>query len=82
MAKDHVVNGKPLLNLPLQAPNLGHTPDDEELAEYVVPIEWKKTYPLNEAKTFPGAFANQNIVCRLRDQATLDFLKEYFGPEA
>jgi hypothetical protein len=79
MAKDHVVNGKPLLSLPLQAPNLGHTPDDEELAEYVVPIEWKKTYPLNEAKTFPGAFANQNIVCRLRDQATLDFLKESFG---
>ncbi len=78
-AKDYMVDGKPLLELPLKEPNIGHDPDDEELAEYVVPIEWKKTYPLNEAKTFPGAFANQNIVCRLRDQATLDFLKENFG---
>lgn len=23
---------------------------------------------------FKGAFANQNIVCKLRDQATVDFL--------
>jgi len=79
MAKDHIVDGKPLLGMPLKEPNLGHTPDDKELAEYVVPIEWKRTYPLDGAKTFPGAFANQNIVCRLRDQATLDFLKENFG---
>ena len=26
-----------------------------------------------------GAFANQNIVCRLRDEATVDFLIEEFG---
>jgi hypothetical protein len=78
-AKDHVIDGKPLLELPLVRPNLGHDADDRDLAEYVVPIEWIKTYPLSEAKTFPGAFANQNIVCRLRDQATLEFLRKMFG---
>jgi hypothetical protein len=63
----------------LGQPGLGHDRDDEENAEYVVAMEWKKTFPLTEAKTFPGAFANQNIVCRLRDQQTLDFLQKTFG---
>jgi hypothetical protein len=79
LAKDFLVQGKPISELPLAQPNLMHHASDEELAEYVVPVEWKKTYPLGEAKTFPGAFANQNIVCRLRDQATLDFLAESLG---
>jgi hypothetical protein len=30
-------------------------------------------------KTFPGAFANQNVVCKLRDAATLEFLRREFG---
>ena len=78
-AKDYKINSKPLLELPLARPELGHDADDQELAEYIVPIEWVKTYPLDEAKAFPGAFANQNIVCRLRDQATLEFLRKAFS---
>jgi len=49
------------------------------LAEYVVGIDWKKTLDRNQGKWFKGAFANQNIVCKLRDQATVDFLKTEFG---
>ena len=30
----------------------------------------------------PGIFANQNVVCRLRDAATLAFLADKFGPAA
>lgn len=78
-ASDHKIAGTPLLHLPLTQANLAHDAEDNELAEYVVPVDWKKTYPLSDAKTFPGAFANQNIVCRLRDQATLEFLKKTFG---
>lgn len=78
LAKEFLVDGKPLLEQQLIQPNLSHDQDDSELAEYVVPIAWKKTFPISEAKTFPGAFANQNIVCRLRDQATLDFLYKVF----
>jgi hypothetical protein len=55
-----------------------HDADNLEQCEYCVGVEWVKTYPLNDAKTFTGAFANQNIVCRLRDQKTIDFLKGCF----
>ena len=50
---------------------LGEPPDR---AEYVVGVEWIKTVEPSQAKWFKGAFANQNIVCKLRDQATVDFL--------
>jgi len=36
-------------------------------------------HPVRE-KTFSGAFANRNVVCRLRDAATLNFLVREFGP--
>ncbi|KLK93935.1 hypothetical protein AA309_05490 [Microvirga vignae] len=78
-ARDYTVDGKPLFDLPLLQPNLKHDADDPDLAEYLVPIKWERTYSFEQAKTFPGAFANQNIVCRLRDQATLDFLYDSFG---
>ena len=47
-------------------------------SEHAIGIEWKKTFSLQEAKRFVGAFANQNVVCKLRDQATIDFLKAEF----
>lgn len=79
MAKDFVTkNGMALRNAPLKQPNILHTPDDPDNADYLVGIDWKKTFPLNEAKWLDGGFANQNIVCRLRYPATLDFLKKVF----
>ncbi len=50
-----------------------------EMAEYVVGVEWKMTVEPAQAKRFKGAFANQNIVCKLRDEATVDFLIEEFN---
>jgi hypothetical protein len=78
LVKDFEVDGRPLLELPLTNPNLSHDQDNLELAEYVVGVDWKKTFPLIEAKTFQGVFANQNIVCKLRDPATVQFLKTNF----
>jgi hypothetical protein len=52
-------------------------PEDEW--EYAVGIEWKKHFPLLEAKTFRGVFANQNVVCKLSDEATVRFVREQFG---
>jgi hypothetical protein len=79
MAKDFRVAGRELLELPLEQPNLGHDSDDSEKAEYVVGVDWKRTFPPSEGKTFTGAFANQNIVCKLRHPTTIDFLKQQFG---
>jgi len=79
MVRDFKYDGTPILELPLTQPNLSHDQDDPELAEYVVGVEWLKTVPFLNAKTFVGAFANQNIVCKIRDTATIEFLKREFG---
>ena len=76
--RDFFVDGKPILSLPLQQPRLNHDAGDPESCEYLVAVRWRKTVPLNEAKTFSGVFANQNIVCKLRDVATIEFLRSTF----
>ena len=69
----------PLFEQPLDQPGIQDKADDPELAEYAVAVDWQKTVDIENAKTFKGAFANQNIVCKLRDQATVDFLVQQFG---
>ena len=68
-----------LLDQTLTQPNLAHDRDDQKLAEHVVGVEWISAVPLSQAKWAEGLFANQNIVCKLRDPKTVDFLKEQFG---
>jgi hypothetical protein len=70
----------PLLEKPLKASRAADNSDDPELSEWVVGVRWLKTVAENDARTFKGVFANPNIVCKLRDQATVDFLlKEFNG---
>ncbi len=76
--REFKVNETPILKLPLEGRELGHDIDDLDKCEYLVAVEWKKTFALSEAKTFAGVFANQNIVCKLRDTATLEFLRQVF----
>ncbi|HEX8669179.1 MAG TPA: hypothetical protein VF727_12500 [Allosphingosinicella sp.] len=71
----------PLFEQPLDAPAIKTRPSDPEVAEYVVGVDWIKTYDTDEARTFRGIFANQNVVCKLRDPATIDFLVREFGVE-
>ncbi|MGY4800057.1 hypothetical protein [Teichococcus aerofrigidensis] len=80
MAREVLISGQPLLQHQLAQPNMAHDHDDPELAEYAVLVDWRKAVPLSDAKTFTGIFANQNVVCRLRDAATLQFLAKEFGP--
>jgi hypothetical protein len=77
-AGDFRVDGKSVLEEQLRQPGLGHDPNSPDLAEYLVGIKWIKTLPLGEGKTFAGIFANPNIVCKLRDSATLSFLENEF----
>jgi hypothetical protein len=80
MVKDFIVDseGKNLLELPLTAPDVSEHQDDPEMCEWAVKVDWKKIFHRNQAKSFKGLFANQNIVCKLRHQQTLDFLREQF----
>ena len=45
---------------------------------YVVGVKWSKAFSIEEAKTDSGIFKNQNIVCQLNHEKTLEFLKKEF----
>ncbi|MFL5245255.1 MAG: hypothetical protein ACJ8FY_24405 [Gemmataceae bacterium] len=77
--KDFTPDGhrKQLLDFDLSA-DMAHNRNDPNKCEWVVGVKWKKTFQREKAKTFSGAFANQAIVCKLRDQRTLDFLRREF----
>jgi hypothetical protein len=75
------VDGRPLLDHQLKAPNPSANADSHERSEWVVGVRWVKAMPREEAKTFKGIFANQNIVCKLRDPKTIEFLRSQFGLE-
>ncbi len=79
MARDFVVSGsgEKLLSLSLQK-NIGHDADDPDVCEWVVDVHWLKYFTLDQARKFPGVFANQNVVCKLRDPKTVEFLRREF----
>ncbi len=52
---------------------------DDDLAEWVVPVRWRETLPIEQAFWVKGMFANQNSACKLRDEFTLGKLRERFG---
>lgn len=71
-------DGSPLLAHPLRAPSAGNYGSDPSLAEWAIRVRWLKEYPRDQARTFHGVFANQNIVCKLRHPETVEFLKREF----
>lgn len=79
MIRDFEVDGKPLLQLPLEAAEPTRGMEDPRLSEWVVGVDWKKTYPSDQAQTFRGVFANQNVVCKLRHPETVSFVQQRFG---
>lgn len=53
-------------------------PEKVENAEWMAKIEWLKTVSKENAKWIINGFANQNVVCKLRDKRTFDFLVKAF----
>lgn len=80
MVKDFFVEDKNefLLNLPLKASRASENSESPEFSDWAVGVKWIKTFPKEHAKKFTGIFANQNIVCKLREEATVNFLEETF----
>jgi hypothetical protein len=79
VASDFKTEHGPLLEQKLTQPGMARTGADAVRAEHAVGVDWVKTVPIAEAKRFDGMFANQNIVCKLRDPKTIDFLRDQFG---
>ncbi len=79
MARDfRLPNGAKLIDQQLEGTQLRENIDDEELAEYIVGVDWKSTVDLNQAKTYKGIFRIQQTVNRIYDAATTEFLKQQF----
>lgn len=55
------------------------TVESDEMAEWVVPVRWLVARPVSEAYWEKGMFANQNPVCELRQEFTLQRLADHFG---
>lgn len=81
MARDFQTPAGPILDQPLAQPGLARERDDPKLAEWVVRVEWINAVPTAEARRAEGLFTNPNIVCKLRDPKTLEFLRESLGVE-
>jgi hypothetical protein len=81
MAKDFIPAGsdQPLFSLPLVQEGVKQNADNPELCEWIVGVNWRKVFTRDQPCYFRGIFANQNIVCKLRDEPTVTFLKEKFG---
>jgi len=78
--KDFVVEKeqKTLLELPLKSLKANENSDEPEMSEWAVGIHWIKTFQRSQAKRFNGIFANQNIVCEIRQPDTVEFLEKEF----
>jgi hypothetical protein len=86
MAKDFITeDGRSLDDLKLQEqlnePGILHDRDDPELSDYLVSVQWKKTFPKDDPIWQGGLFTSQLIVCKLRHPTTLDILEKTFGVE-
>ncbi|WP_312465209.1 MmcB family DNA repair protein [Atlantibacter hermannii] len=80
MIRDFLTDSNvPLLSAGLKAEHPNANSDNEELSEWVVGVRWIKSLPREQAKTFSGIFANQNVVCKLRHEQTLKFVQSEFG---
>lgn len=73
-----------ILDVIQNGPGLTSTANDQDRAEYFVPIKWIKTVPLKQAVYEVGLFGNQNSVCKPRAakwQHTVERLKQLFDVE-
>ena len=62
----------------LPKPYLLEHAEDADTCAYVVGVDWKASVDVRNAKTFSGIFSNQNVVCKIRHQETVDYLVEQF----
>ncbi len=77
LVKNFIVHGQKITDQ-LESGHPWKQEKDPLKDEWLVRVKWVKTYPENEARWFKGAFANQNVVCELRDMKTFEFLRKEF----
>lgn len=69
----------PLTDLPLEGRYHHDGDEDDNTAEWAVPVEWTHTVPREQGFWKPGMFANQNTAAKLRQQFTIEQVTAAFG---
>lgn len=80
--KDFIVSGTSLLKKEIKTEGLEHNSDNLEFSEYVVRMDWLKTYPRDRARWRSDLFIYRGTLCQLTEAETLDFLRSDFQPKA
>jgi hypothetical protein len=82
MVKNEKGESIPILQAPLKATDMGHSPADQDNMEWLVRVKWLKTVAMDQAVRERGFFGNQNCVVEPRDKRwpfTIERLKQHFG---
>ncbi|MEV1025480.1 endonuclease NucS domain-containing protein [Streptomyces sp. NPDC050264] len=53
--------------------------DTADRREWIVPVDWERSVPREEAFWRTGLFANQNSACKLRARFTIEEVSRHFG---
>ncbi|MGW3665089.1 endonuclease NucS domain-containing protein [Streptomyces sp. NPDC005141] len=53
--------------------------EGEDPREWIVPVNWERAVPREEALWRAGFFANQNSACKLRARFTIEAVSRHFG---
>lgn len=77
IVKNYVFEGKPITTY-LSNDHPWKQEKDPLVDEWLVRVNWIRSYNEENAKWFKGAFANQNVVCEIRDEDTILYLKKEF----
>jgi len=77
MLKDFDFKGKKYNQIKFTAPNALNNINSVDNSEYLVGVKWKVTRNYKTTLTQKGIFANQNIVCSLKDKNTIALLKKH-----
>lgn len=70
-----------ILDAPLEAKRMDANKDDLEMCEYLVRVDWIDSKSEEEAVWETGMFSVPNIVCKLRNQFTVERLIDAFDIE-
>lgn len=77
MLKDFDFKGKKYNQIKFTAPNALNNINSVDNSEYLVGVKWKVTRNYKTTLTQKGIFANQNIVCSLKDKNTIALLTKH-----
>ena len=75
-ASDFETEYGPLFDQDIEGKGILREGEGPDNAEYAVGVNWTSTVERDKALRYTGIFANQNIVCKLYDVNTVEFLKK------